>query len=115
MTDITNYLEIIVSILAIIIGGILIPLVKSKLSGIAVDKERTALDVTVQWLEIACNAAEEAARKGLIDKAGKYKYAVAFLEEQGVTFDAETMQALIDAKVWELFNQFKDEAAPPVD
>lgn len=115
MTDITNLLEIIVTIIFIVIGGLLIPLAKSKLSGIAVDKERTALDVAVEWLEIACNAAEEAARKGMINKAGKYKYAVAILEKQGVTFDAATMQALVDAKVWELFNQFKDEAVNSVD
>lgn len=108
MTDITNHLEVIISIIAIIVGGILIPLVKAKLASVAVDKERTALDVTVQWLEIACNAAEEAARKGLIDKPAKYGYAVKLLEKQGITFDADTMQALVDAKVWELFNQFKD-------
>lgn len=110
MTDITNILEIIVTIITIILGGILIPVIKSRLSGIKADDERTALDVTVQWLEIACNAAEEAARKGLIDKAAKYGYAVELLEKQGITFDAATMQALVDAKVWELFNQFKDGA-----
>lgn len=110
MIDITGYLEIIVYIVAIVVGGILIPLVKSKLSGTIISKDKTALEVAVQWLEIACNAAEEAARKGLINKAGKYKYAVAILEKQGITFDAATMQALIDAKVWELFNQFKEDA-----
>lgn len=108
MTDITTIIETIVSIVAIIIGGILIPLIRTKLSGVKLDKDKTALDVAVAWLEIAVNAAEEAARTGLIEKGAKYGYAVELLEKNGITFDAPTTQALIDAKVWELFNQFKD-------
>ena len=111
MTDITNIVETLVYIVAILIGGILIPLIKAKLSAVQVDDERTMLDITIKWLEIAVSAAEEAERAGLIDKAGKYNYAVSVLEANGITFDAATTQALIDAKVWELFNQFKDDSA----
>lgn len=110
MTDITTIIETIVSIVAIIVGGILIPLIKTKLSGVKLDKDKTALDVTVAWLEIAVNAAEEAARTGLIDKKAKYGYAVELLERNGITFDAATTQALVDATVWQLFNQFRDDA-----
>ena len=61
----------------------------------------------IRWVELAVQAAEEAERSGLIDKKAKYQYAKSFLEARGVTFDADTMQALIDSTCWELFNQFK--------
>lgn len=63
----------------------------------------------IQWVELAVKAAEEAERAGLIDKKAKYTYALDFLEKRGVTFDPDTMQALIDSTCWELFNKFKGE------
>lgn len=108
MTDITPIIELLVTVLAALISIVVIPYIKTKLT-------RAQLDKAVQWVEIAVSAAEEAARAGLIDKSSKYGYALELLERQGVTFDEATTQAMIDAKVWELFNQFKDEAADPVD
>ena len=64
----------------------------------------------IRWVELAVQAAEEAEHSGLIDKKAKYQYAKSFLEERGVTFDADTMQALIDSAVWDLLNQFKKDA-----
>ncbi len=108
MTDITPIIELIVTILAALCSIVIIPYIKARLG-------RAQLDKAVQWVEIAVSAAEEAARAGLIDKGAKYGYAVELLEKNGITFDAPTTQALIDAKVWELFNQFKDEAVTPDD
>lgn len=108
MTDITPIIELLVTVLAALCSIVIIPYIKTKLN-------RAQLDKAVQWVEIAVSAAEEAARAGLIDKDAKYGYAVEMLERQGVTFDAATTQALIDSKVWELFNQFKDEAATSDD
>ena len=115
MTDVTNIIECIVYIIAIVCGVIVIPLLKTKLGSIAVSEDKTALDVTQKWLEIACSAAEEAARSGLIDKRAKYAYALDILERQGITFDEATIRALVDATVWDLFNQFdkKDDAEGP--
>lgn len=110
MTDITNIIECIVYIVAIVCGVILIPMFKAKLSSIAVGEDKTALDVTKAWLEIAVSAAEEAARSGLIDKRAKYAYALDVLEEQGITFNEVTIRALVDSTVWQLFNQFKEDA-----
>lgn len=109
MVDITEIIAIIVQLVAAILGVTLIPYLKAKLSSIKASEDKTALDITVAWLEVAVNAAEEAARAGLIDKGCKYQYAVNFLEARGITFDEATTQALIDSKVWELFNQFKEE------
>ncbi len=103
MTDITNIIEIIVRIAAVIISFVLIPYIKEKLGEAKLAKVR-------EWLEFACNAAEEAARTGLIDKAAKYGYAVELLERNGITFDAVTTQALIDSTVWQLFNQFREDS-----
>ena len=108
MTDITPIIELLVTVLAALFSIVVIPYIKTKFN-------RAQLDKAVQWVEIAVSAAEEAARAGLIDQAAKYGYALDLLERQGVTFDKATTQAMIDAKVWELFNQFKDEAADPVD
>lgn len=110
MTDITTIIEVVVYCLTSIISLILIPLAAKKLGAIQVSKDNTALDVTQKWLEIAVEAAEEAARVGLIDKSAKYLYAVNLLEERGITFDTQTTQALINSTVWRLFNQFKEEA-----
>ena len=101
MTDITPIIELLVTVLAALFSIVVIPYIKTKLT-------RAQLDKAVQWVEIAVSAAEEAARAGLIDKTAKYGYALELLERQGVTFDEATTQAMIDAKVWELFNQFKD-------
>lgn len=101
MTDITTILTIIIEIAALLISAFLIPYLQEK-------RASSKLGSLDRWLEVACNAAEEAARKGLIDKEAKYGYALEFLEARGYTFDAADMQALIDAKVWELFNQFKE-------
>ena len=111
MNDITNVIKVIVYCIYALASVILIPLLTKKLGATQVNKDSTALDVTVKWLEIAATAAEEAARVGLIDKIDKYEYALGILEQQGITFDPPTAKALIDSTVWKLFNQFKEEAA----
>jgi hypothetical protein len=106
MTDITTIIEVIVSIIATVVGTFLIPYIKRKASA-------EKLAEVVKWLEIACYAAEEAARTGLIDKAEKYGYAVEFLEKRDITFDAATTEALINSTVYDLFNRFKDDVVVP--
>lgn len=106
MNDITEILTIIIKIAALLISALLIPYIQTKWKG-------QKLETVQKWLEIACNAAEEAERTGLIDKKAKYTYALNFLEKRGVTFDPDTMQALIDSTCWELFNQFKADSEAP--
>lgn len=103
MTDITPIIELIVTVIAALCSIVIIPYIKTRLN-------RAQFDKAVQWVEIAVNAAEEAARTGLIEKGAKYGYAVELLERNGITFDAATTQALVDATVWQLFNQFRDDA-----
>lgn len=102
--DITPILELVVKLIFTLITIFLIPKIKKLFATKVSESDQKKL---IRWAEIAVQAAEEAARSGLIDKKAKYQYAKKFLEARGVTFDADTMQALIDSTVWELFNQFK--------
>lgn len=106
-TDITPILELAVKLIFAAVTIFLIPKIKKLLAAKVSESDQKKL---IRWAEIAAQAAEEAARSGLIDKKAKYNYAKDFLEARGITFDADTMEALINSTVWELFNRFKDES-----
>ena len=101
--DITPILELMVKLIFALITIFLIPKIKELLAAKVAESDQKKLR---RWAELAVQAAEEAERSGLIDKKAKYQYAKNFLEARGVTFDADTMQALIDSTCWELFTQF---------
>lgn len=107
MTDITPILEVIIRLVALIITIVIIPKVKKLLAEKVAESDQKKI---LRWAEIAVQAAEEAARSGLIDKKAKYEYAKSFLEDRGITFDANTIEALINSNVWDLINRFKDES-----
>ena len=104
--DITVILELIVKLIFAAITIFLLPKLKALISEKVAESDQRKI---IQWVELAVKAAEEAERAGLIDKKAKYTYALNFLEKRGVTFDPDTMQALIDSTCWELFNKYKDE------
>lgn len=105
--DITPILELAVKLIFTLITIFLIPKIKKLLAAKVAESDQKKI---IRWVELAVQAAEEAERSGLINKKAKYQYAKDFLEKRGVTFDADTMQALIDSTVWELFNQFKKDS-----
>lgn len=104
MMDITPILELIIKLVFTLITLFLIPKLKALISEKVAESDQRKI---IRWVELAVQAAEEAERSGLIDKKAKYTYALDFLEKRGVTFDPDTMQALIDSSCWELFNKFK--------
>lgn len=106
-TNITPILELVVKLIFTLITIFLVPKLKELISTKVAESDQKKI---IRWVELAVQAAEEAARSGLIDKKAKYQYAKDFLEKRGVTFDADAMQALIDSTVWELFNQFKEDS-----
>ena len=106
--DITVILELVVKLIFAVITIFLLPKLKALISEKVAESDQRKI---IQWVELAVKAAEEAERAGLIDKKAKYTYALDFLEKRGVTFDPDTMQALIDSTCWELFNKFKDDSA----
>ena len=107
MTDITPILELVIRLIALIVTIVIIPKVKKRLAEKGAESDQKKI---LRWAEIAVQAAEEAARSGLIDKKAKYEYAKSFLEDRGITFDANTIEALINSNVWDLINRFKDES-----
>lgn len=107
MTDITPILELVIRLIALIVTIVIIPKVKKLLTEKVAESDQKKI---LRWAEIAVQAAEEAARSGLIDKKAKYEYAKSFLEDRGITFDANTIEALINSNVWDLINRFKDES-----
>lgn len=108
MMDITVILELIVKLIFTLITIFLLPKLKALISEKVAESDQKKI---IRWVELAVQAAEEAERAGLIDKKAKYTYALNFLEKRGVTFDPDTMQALIDSSCWELFNKFKADSA----
>lgn len=105
--NITPILELVVKLIFALITIFLVPKLKELISTKVAESDQKKI---IRWVELAVQAAEEAERSGLIDKKAKYQYAKDFLEKRGVTFDADTMQALIDSTCWELFNQFKKDS-----
>lgn len=105
--DITPILALAVKLIFALITIFLVPKLKELISTKVAESDQKKI---IRWVELAVQAAEEAERSGLIDKKAKYQYAKTFLEARGVTFDADTMQALIDSTCWELFNQFKKDS-----
>ena len=105
--DITVILELIIKLIFAAITIFLLPKLKALISEKVAESDQKKI---IRWVEHAVQAAEEAERAGLIDKKAKYTYALNFLEKRGVTFDPDTMQALIDSSCWELFNRFKTDS-----
>ena len=105
--DITVILELIIKLIFALITIFLLPKLKALISEKVAESDQKKI---IRWVELAVQAAEEAERAGLIDKKAKYTYALDFLGKRGVTFDPDTMQALIDSTCWELFNQFKKDS-----
>ena len=107
MMDITVILELVVKLIFTLITIFLLPKLKALISEKVAESDQKKI---IRWVELAVQAAEEAERSGLIDKKAKYTFALDFLGKRGVTFDPDTMQALIDSTCWELFNQFKKDS-----
>ena len=105
--DITVILELIIKLIFAVLTIFVVPKLKDLISEKVAESDQKKI---IRWVELAVQAAEEAERAGLIDKKAKYTYALDFLGKRGVTFDPDTMQALIDSTCWELFNQFKKDS-----
>ncbi len=94
MIDITPIAQALVVLIAAIISCILIPWIKTKTT----DGQRQQL---VAWTKIAVAAAEQIF-KGTGRGEEKKKYVLAFLEEKGITFDENIVNAAVEAAVKQL-------------
>ena len=95
--DLTELFALVITILGILLTRYLIPYLKEKIVAAGND------DLNF-WLDFAVKAAEEK-YKSISNSGGiKFGYAKELLEKQGFIYDEDTISALIDGKVRELFN-----------
>ena len=94
MFDITAIIEAVFMLLAAIITAIVVPYIKSKTTA----SQQAEINA---WVKIAVTAAEQiytGSGRGEEKKA----YVLNWLQEHGITVDAEKLDALIEAAVYEL-------------
>ena len=85
-----NWAEVIVGIVSIVLTGLIIPLIKSKLD---TDKLKKAQFIVRE----AVQAAEQIFEHG--DNDRKYEYVVACLEKAGIKLKKETVEMFIESAV----------------
>ena len=100
MFDITVIVQAVFALIAVVITAIVIPYIKSKTTA-AQQQQINA------WVKIAVTAAEQIyIGTGL--GADKKAHVVNFLKSKGVTLDTESLDAMIEAAVYELTHGFID-------
>lgn len=96
MFDITVIIEAVFALLAAVITAIVIPYIKSKTT----TSQQAEINA---WVKIAVTAAEQI-YNGSGRGAEKKAYVLNWLREHGITVDAEKLDALIEAAVYDLTN-----------
>ena len=96
MIDITPIIEAIITVIVLCITTFLIPYIKSKTT--AAQQEQIQA-----WVNIAVMAAEQLIQ-GSGKGAEKKEYVIKWLNEHNITFDAEKLDAMIEAAVYKLTN-----------
>ena len=94
MIDITPVVQALIGLLSAIIVCFVIPYIKSKTN--AQEQEELAA-----WVKIAVTAAEQI-YKGAGRGKEKKAYVIAWLNANGMTLDDESVNAMIEAAVYEL-------------
>ena len=96
MIDITPIIEAIITVIVLCITTFLIPYIKSKTT--AAQQEQIQA-----WVNIAVMAAEQLIQ-GSGKGAEKKEYVIKWLNKHNITFDAEKLDAMIEAAVYKLTN-----------
>ena len=94
--DITPVMEAVAALLAAVITAVVIPYIKTKTT---TDQQRQINT----WVQIAVSAAEQI-YNGPGRGEDKKKYVVEWLRQHGVTVDADKLDAMIEAAVYDLTN-----------
>ena len=106
MFDITIIIEAVFALIGVIITAIVIPFIKSKTT-VAQQQQINA------WVKIAVAAAEQiytGSDRGVEKKA----HVISFLKSKGITYDAESVDLMIESAVYELTHGFIEIGAPVV-
>ena len=94
--DIPPVMEAVAALLAAVITAVVIPYIKTKTT---TDQQRQINT----WVQIAVSAAEQI-YNGPGRGEDKKKYVVEWLRQHGVTVDADKLDAMIEAAVYDLKN-----------
>ena len=94
--DITPVMEAVAALLAAVITAVVIPYIKTKTT---TDQQRQINT----WVQIAVSAAEQI-YNGPGRGEDKKKYVVEWLRQHGVSVDADKLDAMIEAAVYDLKN-----------
>ena len=105
--NITPIIEAIITLIGAVVSVVLIPYIKSKTT-----KEQRE-DIAV-WVKIAVAAAEQI-YKGAGRGEEKKAYVIEWLNTHGITVDADKLDALIEAAVYELNHAFVLDVSQSVD
>lgn len=97
-----NWAQVIVGIVSIMLTGVIVPLIKSKLDAEKLKKAQTIVGAAVK-------AAEQIFEHGDNDK--KYDYVVSVLEKAGIKLDKDIVEALIESTVQAMKDFTKEDAA----
>ena len=96
MFDITVIIEAVFALLAAIITAIVIPYIKSKTTA----SQQAEINACVNFTDTATTEIYTGSGRGEEKKA----YVLNWLQEHGITVDAEKLDALIEAAVYDLTN-----------
>lgn len=97
-----NWVQVIVGIASIVLTGVIVPLIKSKLDTEKLKKAQTIVSVAVK-------AAEQIFEHGDNDK--KYDYVVSVLEKAGIKLNKNIVEALIESTVQAMKDFTKEDTA----
>ncbi len=92
MFDITEILGALVSLVFALVGGLLVPYLRS----ITTEAQRRSIR---GWVSVAVAAAEQLMRDELCAGEEKKAWVRSFLEERGITWDSAEVDAMIEAEV----------------
>jgi len=93
--DITKIIEAVAVLIAAVMSAFVIPLIKSKTT----EGQQKQIN---EWVKIAVVAAEQLRNSGKIKD--KKEYVLEFLADNGITVEEESVNALIEAAVYQLKN-----------
>lgn len=95
-TDITQIIELVVTLICSVLTAFVLPIIKDKLS----QSKREKLKF---WVDTAVKAAEQLYG----EKAGQQKkdYVVSFLLSKGIVFDIDEVTTLIESSVYQLSSE----------
>lgn len=96
MKDITPIIETIFTLISLVVTIFVVPYIKAKTN----EKQQAEIN---GWVKIAVDAAEQI-YAGHGRGAEKKEYVISFMEDHGFILDAEKVEALIEAAVYQLKN-----------